>query len=402
MLSNNRLTRISVTVLIGLFFSFVVVWFTDTEATSQLKRGDFPGFYGPAVAIHRGMNDLLYDFDVQRDLQNEFWPSFEGSFYISAYPPFVAAILRPLALFSPITAKLISTVALFFLMCFSLLVAKPLVPMLKQHWLFGATLCLLFPPMFSGVLAAQNTALSLFLYVVAIRFLIDNCKLSDFWAGVSLGLWLFKPQYPLILIFCLAISKRWYVLLGAAIPALLFYVIGASVYGFDWPFTWLFIANSFSSWNTVGNRSQIVSIRGFLGAIGEVCALNQDLWLLAGSILSVVFFVIFVYFFWKSQNSKNREQTTDLLFLSAPIILIVSPQTLFYDIGIAVVSFARSFGEITKHNVIQLLLFFVLIVLIALARTEVEFPLYSMLAFYIVGYLLFDLRVKSFRSKELP
>src|SRR5688572_15451523 len=87
--NDSRLRRIAAALLVAFALSLGISYSHDAEEKSLLKRGDFPGFYAPAVIVARGRYGWLYDPALQRAVENEFWPSFEGEFYMSVYPPYV-------------------------------------------------------------------------------------------------------------------------------------------------------------------------------------------------------------------------------------------------------------------------------------------------------------------------
>lgn len=374
--------RVGVSLLFGLLLGSLVVFLNDTESSSQMRRGDFPGFFAPAVIVARGMSDLLYDLNTQCLVQNEFWPSFKGEFYIYAYPPFVAWLLQPLAFFDAITAKIIATLLMFGAVLLALYIVRPLVPILRQHTAFGLSLSLLFPPLAGGIFATQNTGLSLLLYVCSFMSLRICNKVGDIIAGVFMGIWLFKPQYAGLMIIASLAIGRPFVLLGVCIPASIYYGIGVHMHGFLWPLLWLKSAGHFTELNTQTNLRQLVSIWGAGQALAMAFSLEGDTWKWFARIISFGVFGVALCVLRRITRKNNGIDVGFLWF--APIICVVSPQTLFYDLGICMPTLLWTIGKLTRRVLMYVGVAYVLISIITLLRTHVDYPLFFIVSTALV------------------
>jgi hypothetical protein len=91
----------------------------------------------------------------------------------------------------------------------------------------------------------------------------------------------------------------------------------------------------------------------------------------------------------KQLRQGTLAKQEDALFLSVPVILLVSPQTLFYDLGIAVVALARIIPALNFRYLVRVALAFILFVVVALLRSEIEFPVYCLISVGIPCLLAF-------------
>ncbi len=199
-----------------------VAWLTSLLArpgfldlAGNIKGGDFVEFYaaGRIVATHR--TDHLYDRDLQSAVEHELtapqeWSGFHG--FIT--PPFFALPFAPLAALPYLAAfALWSALGIVLVPAGLWLVARargePLQPPVLL-WAFA------FVPVWAAVSYGQNSLLSLFI-LAAVFALLGQAR--DGFAGLVLGLLLYKPQLVLVLALLLALERRWPALLGLAATA---------------------------------------------------------------------------------------------------------------------------------------------------------------------------------------
>ncbi|MCC6953166.1 MAG: DUF2029 domain-containing protein, partial [Deltaproteobacteria bacterium] len=336
-----RERRLVMTIWIGMVIAVLFVALTDRARSSMLLRGDFPGFYAPAVILANGQNDRLYDLELQREVENRYWPRDEGQFFISAYPPFVARVLQPLSLLTPDTAKFTATALLFLCYVSAIVVAGWSDLTLRTRRSPELLYCLLLAPVAVGVLAAQNTAVSLLLICVALDQLRRPGVRHELVAGAALALWLFKPQFGLPSLFLVGIcARRWGVLIGAIPIVAMYWLIGASVLGPNWLAEWVSAARSFGDANFGVNGHQMVSCIGGFHALAPFLDVSVENARTVGGGVALCLFGAYALRLWVS-----RDRVTEHLVLLGPVVAICTPQTLFYDLGFCLPAFLSALPQ---------------------------------------------------------
>lgn len=399
--STERINRLSAAILVALLVSFAVTALRDHDSVSLLKRGDFPAFYSAAVIVSRGWSSQLYDADLQHQLQNFFWPSLAGEFYSYAYPPFVAALLAPLARFSPLAAKALFTGAMFVLFLGSFFLTSRIIPRLKDSLFPSFVYFLCFAPVLSGLAGGQNIALSLFLYTAAIYSLNRWNKQGEFLAGFCLGLWCFKPHYGACALLFVFLSGHFRILAGAIVPIVFYYTIAWTVSGLNWPFSWLEAAKLFADLDFQANQHQMVSIIGVSRATAEFLRANPHIpgfFPILGIVLTVILFAFAGFRFWRLRSIPDNDQRNtaliDAFFLLGPTIVLISPHTLYYDLGICLIPVVRFISLDSDRRVNQAVL--LSLVLFGLTLAKPFLAVQPMALFAVFSFLLV------YRRTELP
>lgn len=361
----QRLNRVSTSILLAIVVALAVGYTIDTENKGLLRRGDFPGFYAPAVILSRGLEENLYDQKLQRNIENEFWPS-KGAYYSFAYPPFVALALKPLAAFTPRSAQLIFIA--FHIACFliALHLLSRLNPLLRQGYLFTLTGCLCFAPFFYAIFGAQNTALSMLLYTAAFIALKKQSGSGSFTSGILLGLWLFKPQYAAFGLLFLFGTKNLLGLVGFGVSATLLYILGAVVSGVSWPLEWLQTVTAFSSLNFIYNQQENVSVLGFFKAL-DLKFGSQLFWFLG-------IFLTAITLAWYFRSLLRAPKSANNFMLLGPLTVALSPQTLFYDLGILLVPVLYYFKPLSDRKINQVVCFLALAGILTYFRQSFPVP----------------------------
>lgn len=390
--NDSRLRRLSTASLFGVLLALLIHVAFSSSPASILTEGDFPGFYSPALTVYEGNAERLYDFDYQKELQNKFWPDAQGGYYISVYPPYFCALLAPLGALSPQWAKAALTLLMFICFLWALRIASSFVPLFRTHYFECAVTLFLFPPLFYGILAAQNTALSLLLYTAAIYFFLKKTPSGDAKAGFLLGLWLFKPQYGLPAIALLIVAGRYKALIGAAIAVVCYYVLGAAVLGFHWPVLWYKAATQFGSVNYDINGFQMLSFIGAFHSLSHFFPAQAALFLKYFSIGLTAGVALAAAWQFRTIRSTgaNREENGNLLtalLRVGPALLLINPQTLFYDLGIAVIACAFYIRLRSDREVNGILVLWLLSAIATVIRNATAFPvlfLFSLGAFIFI------------------
>lgn len=378
--SPQRQYRFGCALLTALFIAFVVILITDTSGSSMVKSGDFPGFYVLAEILKRGQADRLYDPELQSMIENELWPSFKGSFYMSVYPPYTAAILRPLAEFSQGVAQGVWTS--FMLFC---LLGAFFISTFGREDSRSKTFCLglllVFTPVMSAILGGQNTGLSMFIIAACCVLLEKGGANRHYQVGLLLGLWLVKPQFGVFAILVFGLAGPWPILASASAVAVSFYLLGASISGYSWPLEWPFIASRFGEQNFISNRAEMISLAGSARALSYELGFGPGTigWSIASwtsLVAAVAVFLETLKVVHLSFRSAHEEQIRKAVLLFATSLPLISPQTLFYDLGIPLAVIMRYWSPDSDCKVTAAFLVIVYAAIAFFVRSDIHLPFF--------------------------
>ncbi len=208
--------RLPGTTLIKLAYLAAVVlwggWFFNTVAgdgaldrAGQIVGTDFAMFYSAGYSLSEGMQDRLYDFSFQHELQQNLVGAKFGGTYNFYTTPLAAVIFAPFAGFSYLTAFVLwSLLGLVLLWNGMRFLGYPLP--------FAQTLIsLTFYPVFAAVSFGQNSLLSFFV-LCGVYLLWKRGRSLE--AGLTAGLLAYKPQLLLGLLVVWLVDRAWRELLG--------------------------------------------------------------------------------------------------------------------------------------------------------------------------------------------
>ncbi len=247
--TRDRIQLVSFTVITVMILGIALSYFLAPEQNFLLTQGDFPSFYAAAKIMHDGMGDRLYSGTLQRAIQHQYWPYITQYYIYFPYPPYFASLLAPLAAFPPAAAKALWDSLIILCTLASLILGSKTIPLLKQNPLGTAAFMLSFFPFMMALLGSQNIALAMLLYAAILWSFSLNKIGAEYLCGIALGLWLFKPHYP-ILLACFFLAAGYYrVLLGFLLVAAVYYLMGALAISWDWPLYWKMAVEWFSEEN---------------------------------------------------------------------------------------------------------------------------------------------------------
>lgn len=363
--SDARLRRISLALALGLLIGGVFYIFAGNRPQSAFFRGDFPAFFAAAEIVWSGQGTQLYDFALQRERENHHWPDFDGEYYIFAYPPFFALLLSPLAALPPLLAKGLASLLLFAALIGALRLARGTSPFIRQHFAFTLIYLLSFGPLLISIAGVQNTALSILCFALLFHARANH---RPWLSGLSAALLLYKPQFGVPLLFFLLMRGDRKELLGWLLGALALYLLGTLVQGPAWPLTWLRAATRFGDYNFIINGHQMISLAGLLywfveSAGGEGASALPWAYLVAGGLLLVAA---------KYLRGDDRRQA-----LAPGLVLLLSPQTLFYDVAIALFFLIQDLRPGNGRDFLPLAAIWLYALLALLLRDMQSFPLFN-------------------------
>lgn len=376
-----RLKRILVTVLAGVALALIFTAFADWQnRTSSLLRGDFPAFYAAARLVREGRFAELYSPAAQQAIENEAWPSLHGSFLYFAYPPFFAIALAPLGVLPPLAAKFVFTALLTSVAFLALFFVPQVKERANEEPLLLCASLFLFPPIFSAIWAGQNTLLSLAIYGFVLMFIDRSTTRDDFRAGMLLGLWCFKPNFAAIFIMSLLFARRYVVLCGVALSLVLLWTATTLAFGIGWHHAWFTALRYFAPEDMAVNGHQMISLLGFTGGISTLFGISlKPVALFAMTILltGVILYPFIV--------STKRSGVMHALLVCAPAALLISPHTLYYDLGLIVIPMAILLRDLRDREIALLILLYAGTLFACLLKhLFIAQPLFGVLVFALI------------------
>ncbi|MGI9665977.1 MAG: glycosyltransferase family 87 protein [Acidimicrobiia bacterium] len=301
---------------------------TGNDEVASTLGGDFASFYAAGEIVLDGRIDELYDPVVQQEYQATHHDDSDEFLYF-AYPPFTAVAYSLLA-WMPYGVALAAH-ALLSLGCVVLsmwLILPKIDAALSRtsHAVLGAALALAVLPLTVAVLGGQNTAFTLLLFsLVWYLTWSDRSAL----AGVAAGLMLFKPQFGLLMIVFLIVALKVRSAIAAVGVGAALYVATALAVGWSWPSLWVDQVQSFAELNAEVNGHLLVNISGWITNLAgdgtSVLLVTGAMWIAAA-----------VASGWCAYRFSIEWVTIGVLVGG---VLLLSPSSLFYDAGVAVVAF---------------------------------------------------------------
>ena len=316
MRSSSSSIRVFVALCVGTLIAILYSLAYHDPSSSVLVVGDLPGFYGLGRLVIEGKGHNLFDIELQREVQNRFWPAISGRVLFTLYPPFVAGIMSLVAWMPPRILQCLFAATLTALLVWSVREE------IKDRFIERLSLILFSLPVLLSIVGIQNTALSIALIVVTRKLLRDRRDLA---AGLVAGALLYKPHVGLLFIALMAISAHFNFIRGVVITALLEYVIGYAITGDEWLGRWMIEIRSFSSARAGVDGYQMTSV---LQALGSTAAPALEIVGLVGffALLSGASFV-------QRHQPQSVSRIVDLFLVAFPLLV---PQTMFYDLGISI------------------------------------------------------------------
>ena len=320
-LESPRATRIAVALLFAMALAFVLTLTSGEGPDTAAGRlgGDYPAFYAAGRIAASGDYDEVNDIERLALEEADLFPADEDEGVLTwAYPPHVALLYRPLAALPYRASYTVHTLLMIAAYVGAAWLLRREVPWVDRAFVPALAAGLAFYPMFRGIGAGQNTALTLLLLIGAWRASRSG---RDGLAGLLLGLLLFKPQFALLGIAAWAIARRWRAVAAFVATAAATWAVTAAFAGVDWVSGWLDDLDAYRGTEDV-NAENHVSLSEAADAIFGAPAVG---WLLAAGVAYLV--------------ARRWWGRPDLALL-APALLLCAAHAVFYDIGLALITAA--------------------------------------------------------------
>jgi Glycosyltransferase family 87 len=294
--------------------------FADRGSGSQIG-GDYPAFYGAGRIVLDGDGSVLYDSARQAESQEGLLAD-QGGYLYFAYPPFAAAGYAAVAWLPYEWSVAIHMILMAAALWLAVRLAAAWLPFVERHPHASYATALFFYPMLRAVIGGQNTAVTLVLLCAAAA--LERRGRHEMTGAVA-ALLLYKPQFGVPLLLLLVVARRWRALRGWLPTAAGLYLVGAAVTGWNWPSTWWSNASAFADHNVSVNGGLFVSVPGLLTHLAPDSALASGLgWAWIAVVAGAA------ALFW----SRNPGLVDWRYAVAAVALVAVSPQPLYYEIGL--------------------------------------------------------------------
>ena len=388
----GRIRRIAIALLIALALALAWVGLDPLGSLSgpltSVKLGDFPAFFSLAAIAAGSEPHRLYDFALQREIQNQIWPQLQGALLPGIYPPYVALLARPLVWLGPLWGHVVwGALQLLFL----ILTARAITRINSSlagysvEILAGLLLC---APVLLGVFGGQLIAASMFIYALCFIYQGRRDLRGEIIFGSLIGLWFFKPHYALIMLMLPVIQWRVRVVATTALVATILYLLGSLVLGLDWIATWCDALTRFTPMNIIPNARQMT---GLLGAVTGMP--DQANSALAWAALALTTALLLRLAFAARQSLSKPIGLPKFLPLFGVTVVLATPQANFYDLGLALVAICSVLSLKTHKQLYLLGIWCGACGLASALRTVTPLPLFLILAAlaYLVTLLTISL-----------
>ena len=388
----GRIRRIAIALLIALALALAWVGLDPLGSLSgpltSVKLGDFPAFFSLAAIAAGSEPHRLYDFALQREIQNQIWPQLQGALLPGIYPPYVALLARPLVWLGPTWGHVVwGALQLLFLILTARAITRINSSLAKYsvEILAGLLLC---APVLLGVFGGQLIAASMFIYALCFIYQGRRDLRGEIIFGSLIGLWFFKPHYGLIMLMLPVIQWRVRVVATTALVATILYLLGSLVLGLDWIATWCDALTRFTPMNIIPNARQMT---GLLGAVTGVP--DQANSPLAWAALALTTALLLRLAFAARQSLSKPIGLPKFLPLFGVTVVLATPQANFYDLGLALVAICSVLSLKTHKQLYLLGIWCGACGLASALRTVSTLPLFLILAAlaYLVTLLTISL-----------
>ena len=388
----GRVRRIAIALLIALALALAWVGLDPLGSLSgpltSVKLGDFPAFFSLAAIAAGSEPHRLYDFALQREIQNQIWPQLQGALLPGIYPPYVALLARPLVWLGPLWGHVVwGALQLLFLILTARAITRINSSLAKYsvEILAGLLLC---APVLLGVFGGQLIAASMFIYALCFIYQGRRDLRGEIIFGSLIGLWFFKPHYALIMLMLPVIQWRVRVVVTTALVATILYLLGSLVLGLGWIATWCDALTRFTPMNIIPNARQMT---GLLGAVTGMP--DQANSALAWAALALTTALLLRLAFAARQSFSKPIGLPKFLPLFGVTVVLATPQANFYDLGLALVAICSVLSLKTQKQLYLLGIWCGACGLASALRTVTPLPLFLILAAlaYLVTLLTISL-----------
>lgn len=300
----------------------------DAGSGEDRYGGDFPSFYGAGNIVLDGDGAELYDVERQIAAQADSFT--DGDLLYFAYPPFTAAGYAAIVWLPYGAAYVVHTLLAISALIAAIAALRPFVRGAFDGWArLGVTsvAAIASYPVLRSVLGGQNATFTLLGIAAVARFDHDDRPVA---AGVTAGLMLYKPQFGLLLIAVLILSRRWTAVVSAGVTSIVLFGVGAFVVGADWVSVWLDALSSFSDLNIAVNGTLMISAWGWVQNLAGVSAWT---YVAAGAVVLAVGLPM-------AFGLATDRWSEIPWYALTPLVIVAAPSALYYDAALVLLPVA--------------------------------------------------------------
>jgi hypothetical protein len=312
------------------------IWLRGTDARPSDSIGpDFPAFYTGGWMLRHGETPLLYNFERQHQIQQQLnLNARPDDLSAWVHPPHYAFVMVPFSALPPRTAYILYALSMWLCFAAGLAILRRLLPGLQTPTgTLLIAMALVSPPVYFSLSAGQNTGLTFLLHCAILAALLKG---QDWKAGALLAVGLLKPHLFLAVLIWLLCARRWRVLGGFVVGAILTIALCTQFFGND-----VFL-REWNSLQTPIYRSEEVaqafimnSWQSFWQLLFEANSLTS----LLGWVCALAVLVIMCVVWNRLAKDKNNATPDRLLMLYAASIcavVVTTPHLPVYDLGLLI------------------------------------------------------------------
>ena len=394
------------------FLNVIAFWSAKHE--SLVGYADFSSFYAGAKMVREGLGTSLYNFDSQKEFQQNLFPiapsrpsplpfihpAYETLFFI---PVTYLSYPKAYILWTLINVSILAILSFLFLNHFH---------GLQAHFRFVSILCFFsFFPILIAVLQGQDSILLLLFVTLAFINLKAN---RDYRAGLFLALALFKFQIVLPLMLVFLAKRRWKAIFCFAAASVILILLSLQITGWrgltEYPGL-LFeqnqgAASELGQLRRVTFPSTMPNLRGLLYTI--FANTIEERFLIVGVILCSLIVALALISIWKRYGEAS-EETFNLKFsLSLMAGLLISYHLQIHDLSLLllpILSVLNHLATVSRYRVRPNWGFAIMVLLIApdtLYLVTLAYGTFSLLAPVIIVFGLLIYAEVAFLEKRSP
>jgi len=326
-------------VLGAIALAAVAMAFVSPEAQSGDGRygGDFPSFYGAGNIVLEGDGSDLYDVETQIAAQAESFG--DGDLLYFAYPPHTAAVYAGIVWLPYGAAYAVHSMLALAALIASIATLRPFVRGAFDGWTrlgVASVAAIASYPVLRSVLGGQNATFTLLGVAAVARFDHDERPVA---AGIAAGMLLYKPQFGLLVIGVLILSRRWASVVSSVATSFVLFGLGGLVVGADWVSVWLDALSSFGELNLIVNGTLMISAWGWIQNL-----IGVSWWsylVAAGAAFAVGIPMAY---------GLLRDRWSEIPWYAlTPLVIIVAPSALYYDATLVLLPVAVLVGWVADR-----------------------------------------------------
>lgn len=367
----NRILAVAIGLLLGMTVFVVPELLSLGDAANPFA--DFAAFYTAAKSDWSS----LYDLDRQYQVQSEFAPAPRERMAFYFYPPFFAALFKPLAWLSygQAFAAMILFDLLLLGLALTILIRHLDLSGNQARWLIFTTF-INFAVYFC-LLKGQTSFISLLLLVLFV-VAVNGSTERHYRAGIWSALLCFKPPLAIVPVVVLCVRRYWNALLLFVVCLALLGAISIALVGWSGMAAWLEISKRVASGEAMDYAHNHHNLRAIIYFLAG-SAVRDVIWI---AVTALLFALIVAY-----ARRPNCDPTAwAIIWIAA---LISAPYLHFYDLTLLIlpaaflIKSAEVFAPAIALGLIALNMLFVAHAALGIA-TLTSIPLLAFLIWRVV------------------